>query len=177
MRSGSSGTRVDRGQTSLDFLVGVSIFLLTIAFVIAFVAQLTAPYQAQEKPVVAERVASDLTESYLAESGTPSALDEDCTVAFFSQAGGEHCSFEPTDTLHEQLGLSSRYAVNVTLSRGVTEEGSPALLCATNGTIGACGSNSLAIGEPVPDRSRSAATAKRTVHVGGMDAVLEVTVW
>lgn len=149
--------RSTRGQTTLDFLVGVSIFLLTTGFVFGFVPQVTAPYQDQSRPIVAERVASDLADDRLATPGAPGVLDEACTDAFFAQTAVGDCAFDPDDeALHEQLAVSRGYSVNVTLAERDGER---------------------AVGPPVPERSRSVATARRTVSVGGEDALLEVNVW
>ncbi|GGM65604.1 hypothetical protein J2752_000276 [Halarchaeum rubridurum] len=58
----------DRAQTTLDFAAGVSVFLLTVIFVFAFVPSLLAPATAPGagNGVVADRVADDLARDELA---------------------------------------------------------------------------------------------------------------
>lgn len=158
-----------------DFIVAMGIFLLTVAFVFAFVPQMTVPYAGQETPLVAERVASDLADDRLARS--PSVLDERCTLAFFGQANGTSCPFDTANTLNEQVGVSWWYSVNVTLRRNVTGGPDLEVLCGDDGSIGPCGSERLAVGPAVPRDDTSVVTARRAVHVDGKHAILEVRVW
>lgn len=166
----------DRGQTMLDFVVAIGLFLLTIAFVVAFVPHLTAPYGHQDQPAVAERAASELSANLLA-GEAPSVLEEACTVAFLTSTGGSACPFDTADPLTTRLGVGDRYRVNVTLERNVTGDAATEVLCANGGSIGACGSGRLAAGPDVPADRRSLARSRRAVSVDGIDAVLEVTVW
>lgn len=166
----------DRAQTLPDFVVGVAIFLIAVGFVFAFLPQMTTPYQDQEEAAVAERSASDLSQSLLAEPGA-AGLDEACTVAFFDGSVEPGCSFDGTDPLEEQLGISSRYSVNVTLEESASGGPGSETLCGDEGEIGSCGSERLALGPSVPGDGRSVASARQAVHVDGDDAVLEVSVW
>lgn len=167
----------DRGQTTPDFLVGVTIFLVTVAFVVAFVPQLLAPYQDQDHAPVSERVAGTLAGSLLADAEQPGTLNETCTIAFLTQTGGGDCPFDTSASVTDQVGVESWYGVNVTLSRDVTGGPAPETLCADAGSVGACGTDRLAVGPSIPGDHRAVATAQRTVVVDGRDAVLEVTVW
>jgi hypothetical protein len=166
-----------RGQTLPDFAVGISIFLVTVTFLFLFIPQVTLPYEDQEQPVVAERVTSDLGNQLLADGETPSKLNESCTLAFFTQSGGTRCQFETADSTTEQLGIDSTYSVNATLRNAASDDPNSAILCGDDGTVGDCGSESLAVGPPVPQDDRSVATARRRVFVGGTSAVIEVGVW
>lgn len=164
-----------RAQTMPDFIVAMGIFLLTVAFVVAFVAGMTVPYEDQETPVVAERVASDLADGRLAES--PAVLDERCTLAFFGHADATGCPFDASDSLNDQLGVARWHSVNVTLRRNVTGGPEPEILCGNGGSVGPCGSDRLAVGPAVPSDGKSVGTARRTVYVDGERAILEVRVW
>jgi hypothetical protein len=75
----------DRGQTTLDFAVGMSIFLIAVAGVISFTPSLLEPFEGSgtEDTIVANRVASQLVEGTLAEPDEPYVLDKACTMAFF----------------------------------------------------------------------------------------------
>lgn len=171
----ASDGRRDRGQTMVDFVVAMGIFLLTVGFVVAFVAGMTVPYEDQQTPLVAERVASDLADDRLAES--PAVLDERCTLAFFGHADATGCPFDAGDSLNDRLGVAPLYSVNVTLRRNVSGGPGSEILCGDGGSVGPCGSDRLAAGPSVPDDGTSVATARRAVHVDGQRAILEVRVW
>ncbi len=83
--SDASDARRRRAQTTLDFAVGMSIFLLTIAFVISFTPNLIQPFSdsGTENTIVANRAASQLVEGSLVDPNEPYVLDKGCTMAFF----------------------------------------------------------------------------------------------
>lgn len=87
-RAGESDAdgRSARAQTTLDFAVGMSVFLLTVAFVLSFAPSIVAPFSESgtEDTVTANRVASDLVEGTLADPDRPYVLDKGCTIAFFA---------------------------------------------------------------------------------------------
>lgn len=60
------GTKIDRGQTTQDFAVGIGLFLLAVVFVVAFLPSVLGPVDASNDRQTgqAERIA----ESVLAES-------------------------------------------------------------------------------------------------------------
>lgn len=70
-----------RGQLSLDFLIGISVFLLAFIFVFAFIPGLFVPYtsNSDELTMTADRLAMTLVEDVLAlknsSSVTPCVLD------------------------------------------------------------------------------------------------------
>lgn len=78
-------TRTDRGQTNLDFAVGVSVFLLTAIFVLTFVPGMLEPFEesTQEEISSADRIATELVEETLASPDRPHLLDRECTIIFF----------------------------------------------------------------------------------------------
>ena len=75
-----------RGQTTLDFALGVTIFLLTIVFVFSFVPGMLEPFTAstQEETAASDRLADQLAKEMLvADPSEPYRLDRECTVIFF----------------------------------------------------------------------------------------------
>lgn len=110
-RAGVSGRRA---QTQIDFAVGAGVFLLALAFVVAFVPTLFDPFTAAETaaPVVGNRVAAG-TLDLLGASSTPGStlhaatkpgvLSPACTVAFFETNGTlateRDCPFDPDEDL------------------------------------------------------------------------------
>lgn len=78
---------MSRGQTTLDFAVGMSVFLLVVAFVLAFVPGMLQPFESgtQQETAAADRVADDLASGALvADRGTPFVLSRECLIGFFA---------------------------------------------------------------------------------------------
>jgi len=76
-----------RGQTVLDFAVGVSVFLIVVAFVLTFVPGMVQPFQesTQQETAASDRLADQLAADLLAENvSTPYVLDRGCVAAFFA---------------------------------------------------------------------------------------------
>ncbi|MGM0447000.1 MAG: DUF7287 family protein [Methanobacteriota archaeon] len=158
----------DRAQTVLDFVVGMSVFLVAVGFTFAFVPSLLEPYAVGEGAtvIVAERGAARLAESSLAEpslagAGSTATLSHACTLAFFAGTDAEAASDEfdcawtaNADDLHAELGVADRHGLNLT----VTQRGSVASLDA-DGTAVAMRAG------PEPPRSESVSAASRIVTI------------
>lgn len=99
-----------RGQTGVDFIVGIGVFLLTISFVVLFIPGLLAPFNGltTTNPMVADRVADDLVYQELAADDAVGRLNQTKTQAFFAD--------EPGNQVHVPDGMH----VNVTLRAGDT---------------------------------------------------------
>lgn len=182
-RAGDDG----RGQTSLDFLIGVGVFMLTIAFVVGVIPGLTDPFSGgQETPLVADRVASEVVEGMMVEPERSSVLNETCTYAFFGAGpgDGDDCSlpFDASeDDLPTRLGIDDRYSVNVTVERNVAGGADREIRCTNGETTGRCGflagtETTLAIG-PRPADRRSVVSSRRTAYLDGRDVTVVVRVW
>ena len=155
-----------RAQTSIDFLVGMSVFLLTVAFVVAFLPSVFEPFTAADEgdTLAADRTAALLAEHLLADPATPSVLDGTCTAEFFDADGtvGD-CRFtQDAGGLEEALGVGPATAVNVTVEE--------------DGTAYAVGGVDLRAG-PTPPSSGSVVTARRVVLLDGEERDLFVRVW
>lgn len=102
----------DRGQTPQDFAVGISIFLITVMFVFAFVPSVLQPSRAGEEVTLTaegDRVASGLI-SNLSAPGRPNHLD-DSRVEEFVDAYDE----DNTSEFRSDYGLRTYTEVNVTI--------------------------------------------------------------
>lgn len=167
-----------RGQTLVDFVVGIAILLVTLSFIVVFVPQLTLPFEDTEQPVVAERGTSELTYLITEEDGA-SKLNESCTVAFFTQDGGAGCQFATDDAVTEQLGIDGSYTVNVTLRTAPSDTLNSTVLCGDNASVDGCDGDGeqLAEGPAVPDGEVTVSTVRRTVFTEERNAVLELVVW
>ena len=152
-----------RGQTVLDFAIGMSVFLLAVAFVFAFVPSLLEPFATSEgsHTIVAERGAAHLTETSLSAGSAPGVLSAACTAAFFGENGsnGNDCDWtHDADAVAEEIGAGEFRSVNVTITR---DGGS---------TVAFSGGDDLP-----PDASVS--TASRIVELDGKTHRLTVRVW
>ena len=153
----------DRAQTVLDFVVGMSVFLVAVGFTFAFVPSLLEPYAVGEGAtvIVAERGAARLAESSLAGAGSTATLSHACAFAFFNGSDPGAASDESdcdwtasADDLHAELGVDDIRGLNLT----VTQRGSVASLD-SNGTAVAMRAG------PAPPRTESVSAASRVVTV------------
>jgi hypothetical protein len=100
----------ERGQTQQDFAVGVSVFLLTIMFVFAFVPNVFAPFGGQPNEADtarAERLAVGVLGN-ITEEGDTNRLNRTKTERFF-----EHQ--EDSTDFRRNYTLQSTVQVNVTM--------------------------------------------------------------
>ncbi|TKX59036.1 hypothetical protein EXE44_05695 [Halorubrum sp. SS7] len=153
----------DRAQTVLDFVVGMSVFLVAVGFTFAFVPSLLEPYAVGEGAtvIVAERGAARLAESSLAGAGSTATLSHACTLAFFdgtdpaTAAAESGCDWAANaDDLHAELGVDDFRGLNLTVTR--------------NGTVRTLDPGGAAVpmrAGPAPPRDRSVAAASRIVAI------------
>lgn len=103
----------DRGQTPQDFAIGMSIFLLAVLTVLAFVPSIFTPFTAPETAVdgQADR-ASTAVMGELTVDGSSTTLSNSTTEIWFNTS-----QQQPTDDFAASLGLESYRDVNVTITR------------------------------------------------------------
>jgi hypothetical protein len=188
----------DRGQTVLDFAVGVSVFLIVVAFVFAFIPGTLDPFTTggSEEPVVANRVADSLAEGMLGAPENPNVLDSTCTLEFFEEgedgAGSvpSECRFEGGVALTERVGIEGRgdagYGVRISLIADLGDGDRTAnTLCHDGSGIveadpGSCSGTPYAIGSTPPSDTDSVSVSRRAVYLSndrGTGASLLVEVW
>lgn len=159
---------VQRGQTSIDFLVGMAVFLLAVGFVFGFAPGLFEPFAGDtgESMVIVDRGAATLAEGLLVGSaGSPGVLNETCTVEFFDDDGDTHdCRFD-TEDLNEAIGIDDATNLNVTIE----DDGSVMTLTAGD-------TATLAAGR-APATHQDVIAAKRIVRLAGTERTLTVRVW
>lgn len=138
-----------RAQTTLDFLVGTTIFLLTVAMVIGTVPGILDPFALDRSsaPVETNRAATSLATDDLAVEGSPYVLDGAAVDTFFAldEAG-----------VRDRLRLGDGVHINVTLEN-------------ESGTI-------ETLGTETPD-DRAITSAWRVVSYEGDQATLRVRTW
>jgi hypothetical protein len=169
----------NRGQTTLDFAIGTSVFLLAVVFVVAYAPTLFDPFAGGTGTdlLVADRAATSLSADLLAAStAEPGTLSTGCVVAFFEEDGSladEECAtaFDVAgETAFEQaLSLDGRNA-NVTIQALDTSSAEPAEIRWDGSDTELTRSNS-------GSAQREVAVATRTVSIGGNQYRLTVRVW
>jgi len=179
----------ERGQTTLDFTIGVTIFLIVLVGVFVFVPGTLQPFEegGQEDLVTVNRVADGLAEQSLTESATPYILDADCTVGFFDTTVSPPAECEYSGgNLSERVGIAGQQSINVTIRKGVAgSAGTSAPLCYNESqppgerlTSGDCDSGATRLaagGTAIGDQS--SVTARRVVELDGQDVFLVVMIW
>ncbi|MFB6125119.1 MAG: hypothetical protein ABEJ59_04085 [Halanaeroarchaeum sp.] len=137
-----------RAQTTIDFLIGMAAFLLTLGVVVAFVPGMLAPFDSggTPTPVAGNRVVTGLATDELAAGGDPFVLSETAVDDYFSTTDADR---------RRRVGLADDVSLNVSLEwSGGTKTAGP----------------------PVPQQ-RSVTTTWRTVTYRGDGATLTVRLW
>jgi hypothetical protein len=153
----------DRGQTIQDFAVGVSVFVLVVAFALAYLPTTIVPFDdgaAEPSAAVAEGLATNVLAD-LSAGGAPNTLDPNRTAALFRSADG--------DDVRADYGLRTVTSANVTLEWLDGQRVSVLSIGGPNRTV------TPAAGDPAP--TNSAETATRIVRLGPDRYRLVVRVW
>ncbi|WP_132057561.1 DUF7287 family protein [Halorussus amylolyticus] len=163
---GRSHHRTERGQTSIDFVVGMSVFLLTVAFVVGFLPGLFEPFDGGDGAAAlsADRTAAGLTGDLLGSPDRPDVLDATCTAEFFDADGDTaDCRFDAdASDLSGALGLGSGTNVNVTVEE--------------DGSVRSVAGQKLRAG-PAPSESGSVTVGRRVVLLADEESTLFVRMW
>lgn len=114
-----------RGQTQLDFIIGIGIFFVAIGIVFAGSVSILQPFTTgHDNIAVGDRVADKLTNSHLTTDERQYVLDKDCTVVFFESLRNEpvtppsDCRFDELnndDELANIFGVDTTYHINITI--------------------------------------------------------------
>lgn len=191
-------TRPDaRGQTTLDFAIGVSVFLAVIVFVFAFVPGILAPFTSASERHTVEvgRVADSLTQDALGSPKHPYVLDTTCTIDFFNGTASGPCGFT-SDPL-QNLNLDSGTEVNVTFLGNVSDDpgtvdvSDPLCWNDANENLTELGTGSdpwndactssgdvpLRAGDTPPNENDATIAAFRVALLAGEDVTVKVVMW
>jgi len=159
----------DRGQTVLDYAIGVGIFFVALMFVVATIPGMFAPFVGTGDTQVADRVATSVATGSLGSPDEPYVLDQRCTVAFFDQlrdgtSAPADCRFDTSaTTIGEMFALDSAQSIRLQFEDA-------------EGGIATIDGTTLAAGESPPD-GVSVTIARRTVGIDGTTYWLEVHAW
>lgn len=141
-----------RAQTALDFLIGVSVFLLVVSVTFTMVPGIIEPFTGgrDASALVADRAANQLGQDVLAKEESPYVLNETAVDRFFNSSRTNESDVKRT------LALGDVVSINVTL---------------TNATA------TRAVGETPPNGTTNVYAAWRVVSIDGERADLRVRVW
>ena len=119
-----------RGQTQIDFVIGISIFLLSMALVFTGTTQLFTTFGTTNPSItISDNSADILTKNILTTQETPPyTLDRKCTETFFELYSNDtvtdseinQCQFSTNSTLKSQLSIQPKYYVNITIENSTT---------------------------------------------------------
>ncbi|MFC5278721.1 hypothetical protein ACFPM1_08140 [Halorubrum rubrum] len=186
--------RGDRGQTQIDFAVGAGVFLIALAFVVAFVPTLFEPFAAGEtaSPLVADRIAAGTVDSLGVSanaSGDPAAvhaptepgvLSPACTVAFFEAEGNATLADDAGCPFDAETGPAAPFGVDDDVQVVIHEldesAGNPATVEfeTRHGTVGTTLNRSTADPTATAD---DVTVSGRVVSLRGDQYRLTVRVW
>lgn len=139
-----------RAQTTMDFLVGTTVFLLTLSAVLVTVPGLSDPFVTghESDTIIADRAAEALSTDILVSSTADPFVFRQSTVSgFFGQSKAD---------AKDQLGIESSVNINATLANESTQR--------------------YAVGDAPPD-SVDTSVAWRSGRLEGDDVELVVRVW
>lgn len=178
-----------KGQTTLDFVIGIVIFLAVILFVFGFVPGILEPFAiaGEEEPAHSDRIANGLAQDKLGSPDNPYVLDRYCTVEFFTGEEPADCNFEATN-LEDRFGLATHQNVNVTLEGSLDPTLPDEQLCwseppdsepglAQGDDCNGEDATTFAIGQERPTDGGTTITSRRVVSLHGEPVTLRVVVW
>lgn len=179
-----------RAQTTLDFAIGVTTFLVVVLFLFAFVPGILEPFEVsgEQDVVLSDRLASRLSQDTLADPTAPFALDTVCTVRFFDESTSPpaSCDYDGAE-LQERLRLPSHENLNVSIE-GTLVGTDDDLICwdandekLVEADTVACGNHGddqvLAVGSVPPSANDGTVTARRVVSLNRENVTVKVVVW
>jgi hypothetical protein len=170
-----------RGQTTIDYSVGVGVFLLSVIFVLFFIQPLLTPFTGGQADVMrSDRVADRLTSDMLLESDNPEAyvLDKRCTLYFFETEGTGSAATEPSDCrplgppgdINTAVGLESTKNINVTVENSYPSGGVVTMQNDDGDNV------RLAIGEEPPTQG-DVTVSQRHVYLDDEEYRVYVRIW
>lgn len=177
-----------RGQTTLDFAFGMSVFIAVIMFIFLFIPGILDPFTAgvQEETVTTNRVADELTHGLLGSTSRPKVLNQTCTTRFFAGDEPSGCNYygDSSSGVAERIGIDETRNVNVTIYGNVSANGNGReILCWDNGAselaeegTSDCDTPFTGGGTP-PTRNDDSVTATRVASLFHEDVTMEVVMW
>lgn len=173
-----------RGQTTLDFAIGVTIFLSAMLVTFAFVPGILEPFEltGDQETIHSERIVSQLTTDHLSDPATPYVLDRYCTVEFFSDdPSPRECNYSG-ESPAERLNIEPWRPYNISI-QGAIDGGDEQVLCWDTGaeefddSCSGASTRRLAAGDTPPEGSDATITSRRVVSLEHHDVDVTVVLW
>lgn len=158
------------GLISIDYIVGISIFILSFFFLFNILTSMFIPFEStsDEVKAMSNRIGTILAESPsgLITNGLSPNIIDPAKVSEFNSSLNDPLEF---DTMMAELGLHSsevEYKLNVSLNY-------------VNGSVYRVGSNPMLLGGPPSDEYTNVAKTSRIVYLPSDSKMLllEVRVW
>jgi hypothetical protein len=163
-----------RGQTTIDYTIGIVLFISVIGGVFLLLPTVFEPFSTSTtaETIMADQIATQLTTELL-HAEDPGTVDAVCTAAFFSgnTSLDETCSFTADDSVTTIVGLDSTTDTSIYIHE--VQEGGAAGSAATTTVDGVRYDLQRNTGET----GRNTAVATRTVRLNGEIHRLSVEVW
>jgi hypothetical protein len=172
-----------RAQTALDFAIGVSVFLIVIVGVLAFVPSVfggTGAPADGEIGITANRVAGFLAGDGFAPAEQPNELKNECVLAFFADTAD--CGFGAGNGVASDVGVSENRGLNVTVQADLDTDPALERVCwdASGNSLVTAGNpdcDTPYTAGPVASRNDEFETARRTSRLGGIRVFVVVRAW
>lgn len=149
----SASDRSPRAQTTIDFLIAISTFVVVIGFLFSFIPGITAPFDDGQSanPIIADRTATHLASDTLTSPASAETLNGTEVTDFFGTEGG----------LNDELGVRGTKRLHVAIAD-------------SNGDVVTYNGVELARGSEPPTESGRVTTARRSVALDEQPCRLEV---
>lgn len=163
-----------RGQTTLDYAIGASIFLFVVGGTFLFIPTIFDPLSTSTttNALVADQTATHLTTQLLNNGETTATLDAVCTAAFFGQnaALDDECAFDTTSSTRDIVGVSESTDMSISITN-TQPTGAPSPV------VQEFEGNTYELNRATDTDSRNIAIATRIVSLNGERYQLTVEVW
>lgn len=161
-----------RGQTTIDYTVGIVLFISVIGGVFLLLPTIFEPFStsATQEAIIADQIATQLTTELL-QTGDPASVHTVCTAAFF---GGNttldsECSFTADDPLNTIAGLDNTTETTISIHE-VGNDPDNSITTTVDGVV-------YTLHRTTGETPDNIAVATRTVELNGDVYRLTVEVW
>lgn len=163
----------NKGQVSLDYVIGISIFILSFFFLLSVLSNLVLPFQfnSDETKSMADRISIILVETssdngIAVSDSSPNILDK-TKITQLNSSLNNNVTFESYDSKRYKLGLLTstlKYNINVSLRY-------------FNNTLYPNSTSPLLQAGAIPDESSNLGQTVRIVYLDSKKLNLVVRVW
>lgn len=163
-----------RGQTTIDYAIGASIFMFVVGGVLLFIPTIFEPLSTSTttNALVADQTATHITKQLLNSGETTATLDAVCTAAFFGQNTtlDDKCEFDTSSSTREMVGVSDSTDISITITNSQPVGDSSPITQEFEG-------NEYKLARATDTDQQNTAIATRIVSLNGDQYRLTVEVW